>query len=82
MDYEKKLIEMGYIRFWQKLFYRRNKNGNYLVIEFDDDWNIIESYITVNRALDMFKIKNQIELDTCQIALNDLNKDLRELENE
>ena len=82
MDYEKKLIDMGYIRFWKKLFYRKNRNGTLLVFNFDDNWKLTESYITTDKITNVFKIYSQSELDDYQIALNNLNKDLRELERE
>lgn len=82
MDYEKKLIEMGYIRFWQKLFYRKNRNGTLLVLNFDNNWKLTESYITTDKITNEFKIYSQSELDDYQIALNILNKDLKELERE
>ena len=78
MDYEKKLIDMGYSRFYEKIFYRRLKNGNMLVFEFYDDWELAECYVNTGTV----KIKTQEAIDDYQIALNDLNKDLRELENE
>lgn len=82
MDYEKKLIDMGYSRFYEKLFYRKNRNGTLLVLNFDDNWKLTESYITTDKITNAFKIYSQSELDDYQIALNNLNKDLRELERE
>lgn len=82
MDYEKKLIDMGYSRFYGKLFYRKNRNGTLLVLNFDDNWKLTESYITTDKITNAFKIYSQSELDDYQIALNNLNKDLRELERE
>ena len=78
MDYEKKLIDMGYSRFYEKIFYRKFRNGITLFFEFYDDWELAECYVNTGTVV----IKTQEAIDDYQIALNNLNKDLRELENE